>query len=809
MKRVLIFLTLLYVLPTMAQFEGHVIDKENSSPLVGAHLQLLNSYYVAVTDRNGHYFFQGLVAGEHKMLVSYLGYENDTLTVVLPVSQSVDVSLQRKTIMAEELLVQSTRVTAEDPVAYSELSKAEIEKQNLGVDLPMLMSWTPSVVTTSDAGAGVGYTGMRIRGSDASRINVTVNGIPINDAESQGTFWVNMPDIATSTQSLQIQRGVGTSTNGSAAFGASINLQTSLLEAKPYGAVSNSYGTFNTRKHSVQFGSGLIDGKWAFDGRLSKIASDGYIDRASSDLRSFYFSGGYFGEKTILKAVLFSGKEHTYQAWYGTPESRLKNDVDAMNLHADNNGLSKEQRDNLLSAGRTYNFYRYDNEVDDYQQDHYQLHFSRTLSPKVYLNISLHYTDGQGYFEQYRDDDDFSSYQFTPLIFGGDTITETDLIRRRWLDNDFYGMTYSLRYQHKRFKTVFGGGLNQYVGDHFGEVIWAEYSSNSSIRDHFYDSDATKNEGNVYVKTTIEISQKWSAFVDFQFRSVYYKTAGFDIDQRQIDTKNEFNFFNPKAGVSLKLNNENLFYASIAVANREPVRNDFIDAPVDEKPKAEQLTDYELGYRRNTKSYFFGWNLFYMDYKDQLVLTGELNDVGSSVRQNVSSSYRAGIEVEMGWAVRKGIHWNWNVTYSQNKVAQFEEAVQDYDNGTVARTTYKNTDISFSPDWVAGSQLLLEPIKQIELALLTKYVGDQFLDNTSNNNRKLVNYLVNDLRLTYKMKQKLFKEMRWSVLINNILDEEYSSNGYTYSYIYGTTITENFYYPQAGIHFLAGLTLKF
>jgi iron complex outermembrane receptor protein len=809
MKRVLTLLSLFYILPVCAQLTGRVLDKESGEPLIGAHLRIADSYYLAVSGPDGGFQFQGIAEGQYKLIVSYIGYKHDTMEVKLPTTESIDIALQRSNVLSEALLIQSTRVSAEDPFASSSLSQEEIEKQNLGADFPILMTWTPSVVTTSDAGAGVGYTGIRIRGSDATRINVTVNGIPINDAESQGTFWVNMPDMAGSTQSLQIQRGVGTSTNGAAAFGASINLQTTTLEAKPYGQLSNSYGSFNTRKHSLRFGSGLLGGKWAFDGRLSKISSDGYIDRSASDLRSYYLSGGYYGEKSILKFVHFSGKEHTQQAWYGTPESRINNDVEAMNTHADNSGYSDEQRANLLNSGRTYNHYRYDNEVDDYQQDHYQLHFSHQFNNRMHLNASLHYTDGQGFFEQFREDDDLADYQFKPVIIGSDTVTTTDLIRRRWLDNDFYGMTFSFGHQHGRVLTTFGGGANQYVGDHFGEVIWARFSSNSDIRDRFYENDAVKNDGNLYLKTQVQLNNKWTAFTDFQYRAIYYKTAGKDIDQRQINSKNEFGFFNPKAGFSFKPNNANQFYASVAVAHREPVRNDFIDAPAGETPKAEEMIDYEAGYRRNTKKYFFGANLYYMDYTDQLVLTGELNDVGSSVRQNVASSYRGGIELEMNWLLHKRISWGWNATFSQNRIKSYEEAVQDYDNGTVVRTTFKNTAISFSPDVVAGSQLLFKPIEQLELALLTKYVGEQYLDNTENSDRQIPAYLVNDIRISYEVKQKLFKEMRWSLLVNNVLDETYSSNGYTYSYIYGSTITENFYYPQAGIHFLAGLTLAF
>ena len=813
MKKLLFGICSLIFTTSFAQsISGTIKDASTSEPLVGAHVRFQGYYQAVNTNGNGVFELGTFEQGEYVLIASYIGYENDTINVKLEngETQSVDFALNKKIIMTDEFVVLSTRVAKGAPMTFTNMNKEEIQKQNLGQDLPMLVNWTPSMVTSSDAGAGVGYTKMRIRGSDPTRINVTVNGIPINDPESQGTFWVNMPDFASSTDNLQIQRGLGTSSNGAASFGASVNLQTNTLKKKAYGEIANSFGSFYTRKHTVQFGSGIVDNKWAFDGRLSQIASDGYIDRASSDLRSYYLSGGYYGKKTVVKAITFSGQEKTYQSWYGTPSSRLENDETAMNEHADNNGYSAAQRENLLNSGRTYNFYLYDDETDNYQQDHYQLHISHQLSDQINFNAALHYTYGRGYFEQFKENEDFEDYGISPQVVGNDTIASTDLIRRRWLDNHFYGLTYSFNHRKGKFINTLGGAYNEYRGDHFGEIIWAQASNNVNIRDKFYDGDALKTDGNVYVKSTYAAGKKTALFVDVQFRRVNYETDGTDIDQRILDIEKEFNFINPKAGVSYQLNGKDQFYASFALGNREPVRNDFVDALEGREPKHESMQDYEAGYRRTVKSYYFNSNFFFMNYKNQLVLTGELNDVGSAIRANADKSYRAGIEFEFGWKINKSIKWLANATYSQHKIEEFDQIVYDYTNGSeTVIENYKETDIAYSPSIISGSQLLVSPVNGVELGILSKYVGEQFLDNTSNANRKIDAYLVNDVRITYTIKGKLFKEMTFSFLVNNVLDEKYSSDGYTFSYIAGDKITENFFYPQAGRNYLAGLSLKF
>ncbi len=657
----------------------------------------------------------------------------------------------------------------------------------------------------------MGYTGIRIRGSDQTRINVTVNGIPINDSESQGVFWINMPDLATSLSSAQIQRGLGSSTNGSGAFGASINLETSQISSEPAGLISNSFGSFNTMKNTVQYASGRQKNGFAFEGRLSNIQSDGYIDRASSKLQSYYLNAGYFGEKTIIKAISFAGSERTYQSWYGTPESRVEGDVQGMLDFASSEGLNEAQTENLLNSGRTYNFYTYDNEVDDYDQAHYQLHLLRELNPDLTLSLAGHYTHGEGFFEQFRDDDDFMATYGKPYpVIGNETIESGDFIRRRWLDNDFFGATYALTYEKDRHRLIFGGGLHFYRGDHFGEIVWAEVSPTIDHLERYYEGIGDKDDHSAYAKWEYNMGQ-WNFMADMQVRSVNYSASGIDNDLQSIDVMRDFLFFNPKAGVRYNLDDQNGLYVYFGRGNREPVRSDFIDSPAGEAPKHETLNNLEIGYTYTASQFLLNANGYLMAYENQLVLTGELNDVGSSVRRNVDESYRIGLEIDATYRFSKLLSWNANATFSQNKIRDFSEVVYDYssDDFGVVENSFSETDISFSPSIIAASRLNFTPIKRMEVNLISKYVGEQFLDNTQSDSRKLDDYFVNDLRFAYSIQNKVFKEIQLSLLVNNIFDAIYSSNGYSYSYIVDELVTQNFYYPQAGTNFLVGLNLSF
>ncbi len=823
----------LLVLPFLlhAQYDltGRVFDKNSNEVLIGANVYLDGGFDAAYTNENGEFNLRRISYPNVTLIVSYIGYKTDTLDIDLTKNETVIYYLEPFSYQSDEVIVSSTRVAGNAPATKTNVSKEVIAKNNLGQDLPYLLQQTPSVVTSSDGGTGIGYTGIRIRGSDASRTNVTINGVPVNDPESHGVFWVNMPDFASSLNSIQIQRGIGTSTNGAGAFGATINLETKLLSPKAYGEISNSVGflehneefrklEYNNRKHTVQFGSGLINNKFAFEGRLSNIQSEGYIDRATADLQSYFLSGTYYGKKTVVKAITFGGKEITYQSWNGTPAARVENNLDGMLASAANNGLSQSQTDNLLNSGRTYNLYEYDSQVDNYNQDHYQLHVSHEFSNKLTANAALHYTKGYGYFEEFKSGENLADYGLANVPVGNNTVESTDLIRRRWLDNDFYGMTYSLNYDvNKKLNFNFGGGINNYEGDHFGKVIWAEFASNSSPTENYYESTSQKMDGNVYLKTNYLIDEKLSVLVDLQIRRVNYTANGTDNDLRNIRINENFTFFNPKIGANYEIDANWNTYIFAGIGNREPNRSDFIDqapnTPKKDANDSEKMYNLEFGSEYKTNRYSLSANLYYMYYLDQLVATGQLNDVGSPLRQNVDRSFRRGIELQGGLKLAKALSWNITATLSENKIEKYNETLYAYDENFGLDSIYsfelEDTDIAFSPNVTVASELSYKPTKGIEIALLTRYIGSQYLDNTQFRGRQLDAYLVNDIRVQAILPQKLFKEVKLQLLVNNILGEEYSANGYTYSYVYGTKVTENFVYPQALRNYMIGLNLKF
>ena len=772
---------------SFAQFSisGKITDAESGKVLSGTTVTLENSNRGTITNSQGIYSLKNLKKDVYVLKISYLGFTKITKIIDLQKNEIFDFSLQKSTFEADEVIVSATRANANSAMAYSDISKDYLQKQNLGQDIPQLLNFTPSLVTTSDAGAGVGYTGIRIRGTDATRINVTINGIPINDSEDQGVYWVNMPDLASSVNSVQIQRGVGTSTNGAGAFGATVNLSTNEFRKDPYAEINNSIGSFKTRKSTLMVGSGLLNGKFTIDARLSKLVSDGYIDRASSDLKSFYLSGAYFGKKSFVRLNVFSGKEKTYQSWYG---------------------LSEDQ----LLTNRTANYYTYPNQTDNYQQDHYQLLSSHVLSSNWTFNFNLHYTKGSGYYEEYKEADKFANYGVPNIINGTETIKKTDLIRRKWLDNDFYGTTFSLVYQgNNKLSANIGGGWNEYDGGHFGEIIWAKYAQNIPFGYRWYNNDATKKDFNLYGKFNYALSENLNAFADLQIRTVNYNIVGIASKRQDITQKADYSFFNPKLGLTYQLANNSSIYASYSVGNKEPSRQDFVDnAP--KAPLAESLNDIEIGFKTQKSNVAFSVNGYLMSYKNQLVLTGKVNDVGEAIRTNVADSYRMGVEVEAGVKVAKTLKVNANITLSNNKIKNFAEIVPNYDGGTDGINQFAETNIAFSPSTIFGSQILYNPLKNLELGFLSKFVGKQYLDNTTNEKRKLNSYFTNDLRAIYTIKGKTLKEVNFSLLVNNIFNTLYESNGYSYSYISEKqTVTENYYYPQAGTNLLLGVNLKF
>ncbi len=712
----------------------------------------------------------------------------------------------------EEVVVSSTRTDAKSSMVYSTLKKKQIQEQNLGQDLPYLLNQQPSVVITSDAGTGVGYTGIRIRGSDASRVNVTINGIPANDAESQGTFWVDLPDIASSIDNIQIQRGVGTSTNGAGAFGGSLNIQTTKLIAKPYGEYNGAYGSFNTFKNTVSAGSGLIDEKFSIDARLSKITSNGFIDRSKADLASYYLSGGYYGKSNLIKFITFSGTEETYQAWNGIPEARLKGDQEGMNAYIIRNELDEEDATTLKNSNsRTYNQFTYANQVDHYTQNYYQLHFSHTFNSNWNSHAALHYTKGKGYYEEYKKAQKFSNYGLQSAIIGSDTIKKTNLVRRRWLDNDFYGGTFSLNYDsHEKFTALIGGSLNHYNGQHYGEIIWAQYANQISPHQNYYNDTASKTDATVFVKATYLVLNKLTIFADLQERNIYYKFLGYNRNLENVQQAVSLNFINPKIGLNYAFNSSTNVYASFSIGQKEPGRDDYTQSTSISRPKAEKLEDLELGYKQSLKFISWSLNLYHMNYKNQLIVTGQINDVGAYIHTNVAKSYRQGIEAELGWQPYKKISWLANIAVSQNKINNFQEFIDNYDTGAQEKQLYKKTDIAFSPNLIAGSTISLEPFNNFKLSFISKYVGSQYLDNTSAASRKLNAFFVNDVRINYVIKTPLIPEIGLILAVNNIFSEQFESNGYSYGYIYnGDRVTENFYFPQAGINFLAGVRITF
>jgi iron complex outermembrane receptor protein len=815
LKLVLSLASIALPLISFSQFSlsGIVRDSKNNQPLPGAVARIDETKSGTSTDEFGHFQIHNLKSGEYTLRVSLLGYAEKILKTSVSQNETIEVSLDETSIITDAVVITATRATDKTPTTYTTLTKDKIQRQNFGQDLPFLLNWTPSVVTTSDAGNGIGYTGIRIRGSDATRVNVTINGVPYNDSESLGTFWVDIPDIASSSQSIQIQRGVGTSTNGAGAFGASINVQTNQRRDDPYLDVINSVGSFNSRRHTLNFGTGLLNDHWVFDGRLSKISSDGFIDRASSALQSYYFSGGFYTKKSLLKFVMFGGKERTYQAWYGVPQSRLNNDTEAMMTTALNEYWNDAQTNNLMNSNsRTFNPYTYQNQVDDYKQDHYQLHFSHQFSSVVNLNTAVHFTPGKGYYEEYRYNDSFSKYGIAPVTIGDSTITSADLIRRRWLNNKFYGITYSLNIDKNDWNIIIGGAWNRYDGDHYGQVVWSQVSPVPTEYQYYF-NNGDKRDFNSYIKANYQISETLNGFVDLQYRKLVYTAGGVENKLNTFTIDKNYNFFNPKFGLTYAPSAQSQFYSSFAIGNHEPVRDDFVDNP-GKTPSHETLRNIEIGYRGKGTRHVLNVNYYLMDYKNQLVLTGKLNDVGASVRTNVPKSYRTGIEIDGLFKISRRLQWNANLTFSKNKIQNFTEVLYDYganfDEYNVVEKKYSNTDISFSPNIIAGSGLSFFPFRNAELTLLSKYVGKQYLDNTSNNQRSIKAYFINDVRLGYSIKPGLMKEINFSLLINNIFNKKYQSNGYTWGYLAGPdAYRENYYYPQAGTNVLAMITMKF
>jgi len=767
---------------------GQVTDETTRQPLTGAVVTLNNQS--ALTNENGQFTFSKVTKGTYKLTISSLGYRNYEQQVTVDKDVQLTLNLQALTFYLQPLEVKSIRASDKAPFAKTNLSKEDIAANNLGQDLPFLLNQTPSVVINSDAGNGVGYTGIRIRGTDASRINVTLNGIPYNDAESQGTFFVDLPDFASSASSIQVQRGVGTSSNGTGAFGGTINISTNEFLEKPYAELNNSYGSFNTWKNTVKAGTGLIENHFTVDARLSQVTSDGYIDRATSNLQSFALSAAYINNKSSLRFNIFSGKEKTYQAWNGVPEALLKTDRTYNSSGTDKPGAP------------------YDNETDNYRQTHYQLFFNHQFNANWSFNTAVFLTRGIGYYENYKADQYFSSYGVPDVVVGSTTVSSTDLIRQKWLDNYFYGQIFSLQYKKNKHTLTLGGGWTVYDGKHYGKVIWADLGFDKDYM--YYNLKAKKQDENIYAKWQFQLSKTLELFTDVQFKHVEHRMNGFE-DNPSLFIDRKFNFVNPKAGITYSKNGWQSYF-SYALAQKEPNRDDFEASPNDQ-PRKEMLHDFELGIEKRTSRLHAGATLYYMLYKDQLVLTGKLNGVGAATRVNTPNSYRMGIELQAGYVFNNWLSAAANATFSRNKIKEFSEYLTMYDASWTdlgqTEIKHEHTDISFSPNITGAATINIQPVKFFQLSLLSKYVSKQYMDNTQSENRMLKAFYTQDIRATFTVRNKLFKE--WNIIgqLNNVFNKKYEPNGATYPYYYDNTlINDNYYYPMAGTNFMVALNIK-
>ena len=796
--RTILLLFITFTSIAQNNFVGRVTDS-SGEPIVGANILIEESNLITYTDEKGKFYLNSN-STNIDIQVSHVGYLTKEIEFSNP-NQEINIVLDDGIILKDEIKVISTRAKYNSPFAFTNISKSFIEKNNSGKDIPFLINSTPSTYSTSDAGNGIGYTGVRIRGSDATRINVTINGIPYNDSESHGVFWVNVSDLASSANSIQVQRGVGSSTNGGGAFGGTVSIKTGKASEDFKLKYSSSAGSYKSFKNTLELNSGLIKNKINMNLRLSKINSDGYVDRATSDLKSYYASASYYSDKTSIDLINFSGKERTYQSWWGTPEGRINNDIEEMNNVIANNGYSDEQADNLLNSGRTFNYYTYDNQTDNYQQDHYQMHFNHDISNTANLHLALHYTYGRGYYEEFREDDNLSNY------YDFLENKSLDLVRRRWLSNHFYGLTYSFSKKFDKSEINIGGALNEYDADHFGEIIQPQLM----VSEPYYFSKSFKKDGNIFIKYNLNITESAELFTDMQLRGYSHKMKGNDNDKSIIDVDKNNVFFNPKVGLTKSLNDKVILYGSVAVANREPIRSDYIDSKIE--PKHESLVNIELGKGFNYNIGSFNTNLYLMEYNNQLITTGEVNDVGAYIRENVKKSRRFGVEFT-NVLNSKDFYVNSSLSLSRNLVYNFNETLYDYgadfSQYNIIENKYVITDLAFSPGVLLNNHFEWKANKFLSFILNSKYVGKQYLDNTSNEKRVLKDFLINDFKIQTNLTNNVLNNLFFKIEINNIFNVKYSSNGYTFGYYGGMDyeVRENYFYPQATRNIMFSISIE-
>lgn len=809
------FINVLLVYYTHAQFviSGNVTD-EKGNIMESVPVRLINSSEISETDQFGNYYFRNLIAGKYTVSVSINSFEGFEKDITLLSDQILDIVLKKKSVLLKDIIINGTRSDNKMPFTYQNINKENLDKSNYGQDIPYLLGASPSVVASSDGGTGMGYTGIWVRGSDPTRINVTINNIPLNDAESQQVYWVDLPDLTGSVENIQIQRGVGTSTNGAGAFGASINILTGKINSKSYLSLDGSYGSFNSKKLTASAGTGLMNDKYSIDMRYSLLGTDGYIQRAKAHMNSFYASLSSVSENSSLRFNVFLGKENTYQAWDGVPVQYIK--IDSLRNY------------NVQGTDYFQKYPAYDNQIDNYTQNHYQLFYNKKLSDKLLVNLAAHYTRGYGYYEQYKVDEFLPKYDIDT-----NKVKYSDLVRQKWLSNHFYGTVYNIKYATENTEFVLGGALNRYNGSHFGVVTAVANLPNYDSEEVYYLNKSTKSDFNIYGKVNKKLSIL-NLYLDLQYRQVNYKFNGEDDDQRKINGNFTNNFFNPKFGINVQLIKQINIFSSLAIGNKEPNRVDYINAE-NNSPKPENLTDIELGLKFSEKNFNLQINSYYMNYKNQLVLTGKVDNVGNAIRENVDKSYRAGIETEAVWKPKQYLTFSGNLTFSKNKINEFTQYIQVWDapNIPVLRQL-KNTDISYSPNIISAASIefdLLKMLKEnpkssLKFNLSNKYVGKQYLDNSSNDIASLDPYNFTDFILSYSSSVKFLNKIEISLKIGNMLNSLYSTNGYASNFVsknynpvsddpytIGTTNVGEYYYvglfPQAPRHFMFRMKLDF
>ena len=807
-KRIIFLVVLLLPMALAAQFslQGKIIANDNQTPLAGAHIQLMPGNQQLVADVDGEFIFRNLKSENYLLTISFIGFEKVTKEVPLRKDETLTISLKPAAFLQDEIVVRASRPEPKTPLTYSVVEASELRKNSSGADLPYLLQQTPSLVVSSDAGTGIGYTSMRIRGTDLTRINVTMNGVPVNDPESHGVFFVNLPDFAASVDNIHIQRGVGTSANGAAAFGASLNIKTDSPSDHAFAQMESQAGSYNTFRNSLSFSTGRSPKGFVLDGRLSRITSDGYIDRGWSDLKSYYLSGSWAGKNTLVKLIATSGKEKTYQAWYGVPKDSLKTAT----------GRRYNPSGEIINANGELVGY-YENQTDNYQQDYYQLHLAHEFSAHTSLSGAAFLTKGRGYYESWKNQQKFNDYGLPDLIIGDETITRTDLIQQKWLDNDFYGFNLAFRHEKGRLNTTLGTGWNQYEGDHFGYITWAQFASESFNDTPWYTNTGLKTDFNVYLKSLYAPSGSASVFIDLQYRFIDYKINGIHDDLRDISQQHQFNFFNPKAGVFFTIDQRNKAYASVAVSHREPNRSVYRDADLGQQITHEQLINLEAGYGFQTSKLRLNTNVYYMHYNNQLVLTGKINNVGAAILTNVPRSYRLGIESSINYSFNHLLSLGAHLSVSDNKILSYTHYVDNWNYWDDPEnqpyqyaTELGTTNISFSPAVVGGFSIGLLPFKGFAIDLTGSYVSRQYLDNTSNTARSLDPYFVANANMRYQIPQQLFKKLELKLQLNNLSSNWYETNGWVYQYVYnGEENTLDGYFPQALLHGIFGVSVMF